>query len=233
MPLRAQQALAHIGTLLMSKREGIEHSRGRRCSGFRTDCTVCIGGFIRSYGLSLTGGRHNPASAGAAHPHSIVVSVHVERRVYGRARWWALSSPDQVRVTVTQVMGGPYQVVYQHTFDRTVAAKVEDILNHQLKVSTFTLFPWSPPGEIVTHPPTGNHPEWQYHLDFLWHGLTLETATTTDAFVPESVGICELGLCDLRARLTITRDHQVFSFIHELVAISGGVIPTSPGYGQS
>lgn len=143
---------------------------------------------------------------------------------YYGVREWALRSADQLRVTVTQVSGGPYRFIYQHTFGRALAAEAEDMINNQMTPGQFPYWPSRPQGYVLT----GNHPEWQYRLDFLWHGLTLETATTTDVVLPEGLSVCALGICDLRGRQTITPQHYGYSFIQRLVAASGGVIPTSP-----
>jgi hypothetical protein len=86
----------------------------------------------------------------------------------------ALYSADHLTITVTQPSLGADQVVYQHTFGRSLAAEAEHLLNDK------TTALWSWPLTIVFHQPspgsygTGSHPTWRYQLTFTWHGMVVE-----------------------------------------------------------
>jgi hypothetical protein len=86
----------------------------------------------------------------------------------------ALHSADHLTITVTQPSLGADQVVYQHTFGRSLAAEAEHLLNDK------TTALWSWPLTMVFHQPspgsygTGSHATWRYQLTFTWHGMVVE-----------------------------------------------------------
>lgn len=159
--------------------------------------------------------------------------------IYMGLREMALRSADHLQVTVTQTFGGPYQVVYQHTFGRTMATDAEHMLNDE------TTLAWDPSLLPILAPfvgtssfnvgtvLTGNHPIWKYQLTFFWHGLVVESTSTDDSQLPEYFSISSLGLADLHTHRTVNNGFQVYSLVQRLAADSGGAIPTSPGYGRS
>jgi hypothetical protein len=140
---------------------------------------------------------------------------------YEGLREWAKRNADQLQITIMQAPQGlgSSQVIYQHTFGRSLAAFAENTLNHDM-----TGYEGGAPISTVLY---GNYPSWEYYLTFRWHGFPVEVTGADSDGLPEYYTITALGTTDTRMAVSGS-SQNMYSFIKLLSAQSGGAIPLAP-----